>query len=495
MLQLIQISKSYGAELILNEVSFVVNPGERIGLIGANGSGKTTLLRIIAGEEQPDGGQVSIGSGLTIGYLPQGFELEDGQTVGATVRAGIEGYAEARIELRQLELAMSQTDGADLDAVLAAYDQALIRFEALGGYDLENRVEPILAHLDLDHIDPEAPIAQLSGGQKTRVGLARLLIAQPDILLLDEPTNHLDITALEWLEDFLARYSGAVLVVSHDRVFLDQTISSAVYLDQHTHTATVYPGNYSDLVAARQLERQKQWAQWTDQQEEVRRIEAAIRRTEEQAKRFEGISKHDFQRRKAKVLQQKATARKTRLERMLDSDDQVEKPRNEWHLKIDFGPMPRGGDEVITLNGLGHRYPGRAWLFKGVDLTLYHGQRIALLGANGTGKSTLLRAIEAVAHGDRMPLAAGEIKLGANVRIGYMPQEQDSLDPNETPLGVVLRARPMNETDARSFLHYLLFSGDEVFTPISSLSYGQRSRLLMGRIMLSGANCLVLDEP
>ncbi|MBN1312049.1 MAG: ABC-F family ATP-binding cassette domain-containing protein [Anaerolineae bacterium] len=490
MLQVSHISKSYGIQTVLEDVTFVLNKGERLALIGPNGCGKTTLLRIITGLEQADAGTVSLGSDLVIGYLPQGLELSSEQTIDEAMRSGIAGYQPARQDLERLEIAMSDAGSEALPAILSQYDEALERFEALGGYVLEHRCEQTLAHLGLGDLDTGQSVGSLSGGQKTRLGLARLLAAEPDILLLDEPTNHLDIKAIEWLEEFLLSHRGAVLLVSHDRTLLDRCVSGVVAIDEKTHTAAVYSGGYIDYAEARDKALEKQWAQWQDQQEKVHQLEESIRKVSARADRYQNISKDDFQRRKSKMVMQKATAQSARLQRYIESEDRVDKPITGWNIKLDFGHTPRGGQEVIVLCNAGHSYDGCRWLFRGADLMVQHGERIVLVGPNGCGKSTLLKAV--VGHID---LAEGEVKIGANIHVGYMPQEQETLDPNLTPLGLVQSVSAINETEARNFLHLFLFAGDEVFTPVGALSYGERSRLLLAKLVLGGSNCLVLDEP
>jgi ATP-binding cassette subfamily F protein 3 len=489
MLYVNKVSKRYGAQPILEEISFVVNPGERIGLIGPNGGGKTTLLRIVAGLEQPDAGSVSVASTATLGYLPQGLELTTDRTVGEEVRAGIPGWETSRREVEQLAARMGQAQGVELEKAVTAYGEALTCFEALGGYEVEHRTTEVLAGLGLTEVFPDTPLSRLSGGQRTRVGLARILLAQPSLLLLDEPTNHLDIGALEWLEGFLDSYRGAALIVSHDRTFLDRTVRRVLELDEKTHRLTEYTGNYSDYEAAKDRERGKQWAEWKDQQAEIRRMEADIRRTKEQALHVEESTINDQTRRYAKKVARKAKSRERRLERYLSSDDRVDKPPQTWQMKLEFGEMPRGGQVVLTLSDLGHRF-GERWLFRHASQTLQHGERIALFGANGSGKTTLLRVIT----GALAPVE-GSARLGANVRLGYMPQEQETLDPAATPLAVVRRAAPLSETEARNFLHYFLFGGDDVFVPVGRLSYGERARLLLARLVLTGTNFLILDEP
>jgi ATP-binding cassette subfamily F protein 3 len=490
MLQAQGIHKSYGIQIILDDVSLVVNSGDRAALIGPNGCGKSTLLRILAGREEPDRGVVALAPSATVGYLVQGLDFAPGLTIDEAMYGA--DYQTARREVRRAEAEMESAQNASLEAALAAYASAIERFEALGGYDLEWRAEEVLGHLGLTKLDPGAPVHRLSGGQQTRLGLARLLLAEPSLLLLDEPTNHLDLDALSWLEDFLARYRGAVLIVSHDRVFLDRTVNRVIELSAETHQVREFQGGYSDYVSQRSHERELQWSVWTDQQAEVRRIRQDIARTREHANSVERSTtpRQPGVRRYAKKVMRKALSREKKLERFLDSDERVEKPRAAYQLKLEFGTMPRGGQEVIRVKNLGHTFDGTHWLFRGVNLTLRHGERIALLGPNGSGKSTLIRAV----LGEISP-AEGITEIGTSVRIGYMPQGQQSLDPEETPMGLILRSRPMSETDARSLLHYFLFAGDEVFVPTRDLSYGQRARLLLARIVVAGANCLILDEP
>jgi ATP-binding cassette subfamily F protein 3 len=487
-----KVSKSYNIQTILDEVSFVVNAGDQVGLVGPNGCGKSTLLRLIAGVEMPDSGHVSFAPEATLGYLRQGLEPTPGRTVAEEVCAGIVGWEAARRSMGQLAARMAEVSGEALDGVMAEYEEAAARFEALGGYEVEHRVAAMLAHLGLAAMDPSVPVEQLSGGEQTRVGLAGILLAEPTVLLLDEPTNHLDIGMLEWLEGFLSDYAGAVLMVSHDRTFLDHTVTRILAIDDRTHQLTEYTGSYSDYAAARQRELEKHWAAWRDQEAEVRRVRQDIHRTKMHAMSVELTTTpgEPGVRRIARKVAKKAKSREKRLERYLDSEDRVERPASSWQMKLDFGEMPRGGQKVIVLDDLGHGFePGR-WLFREAALVLTHGERIALLGPNGCGKTTLLRLIA----GELTP-AEGSVRLGANVHLGYMPQKQEALDPDVTPLSLIQAATTMNETDARHFLHFFLFAGDEVFVPVHQLSYGERSRLLLAKLVIEGTNCLVLDEP
>ena len=496
MLQLTSVSKSYAAQTILGGVSFVVNAGERVGLIGPNGSGKTTLLRIIAGQEPPDHGTVSLRASM--GYLPQGIAPDDARTIAEYIRAGIAGLDDARREVETLAARMVQSPTPE---TIAAYGDASARLEALGGYAVDHRAKVILAGLGLDALQ-DTPLDQLSGGQRTRVGLARVLLAEPSLLLLDEPTNHLDIAALEWLERFIASYAGAAIIVSHDWAFLDATVSRILELDDQTHRVTEYAGNYSDYVDAKAREGEQQFEAWQDQQTEIKRLTSAARHLRGIAQFRKGgkadtgdkFAKGFFANRGLETVR-----RAKQIERRVDhllTDEHVNKPRQSWQMKLDFGAMPRGGQIVVTLDDLGfvfrsdERLSRPTWLFRHANLTLRHGERIALVGPNGSGKTTLLRIIA----GELAP-TEGSARLGANVCIGYMPQEQETLDANATPLALIRALAPMSETAARHFLHFFLFEGDEVFTRVGALSYGERARLLLARLVVSGVNCLLLDEP
>ena len=489
MLQINNLTKYYGPQAILEDASFTVSPGDRIGLVGPNGCGKSTLLRLIAGVERADWGHVSLDPAATMGYLPQGHEPAPGQTVDAEVRAGIAGLDEARRELARLETQMAEATDEDQKRLLALYGKAQTRFEALGGYDIEYRIPELLAALGLASVALTQPVDQLSGGQRARVGLARLLLAEPTLLLLDEPTNHLDIQTLEWLETFLSRYHGAALIVSHDRVFLDRTVTRIIELDPESHQLSFYAGTYSDYMEAKARTIEKTWSAYKDQQAEIRRLEADIRRTKGQAKGTEHATNLDTARRLAKKVARKAKVRERRLEKYLDAEDRVEKPSQTWGLKFEFGELLRGGQMVVSLEDVGHSF-GDTSLFHNVDITLQHGDRIALLGPNGAGKTTLLRIIAGV-----LAPTEGQVRIGANVQLGYMPQQQESLDPEATPLSMLLKTAAMSETDARNFLHFFLFAADDVFTPIGRLSYGERARLLLAKMIAAGANCLILDEP
>ncbi len=478
-------------EPVFQHISFTVNAGERVGLVGPNGCGKTTLLRAIVEQLAPDTGSVMRNPpNLRVGYLPQGLEAPDDTPLRDALFPGAAALREAEAEVERLGAAMARAANGDLEPIMAAYSVALERLEYLGRQLDPGARDRVLAGLELDGIPLDWPVGALSGGQQTRLGLAALLVAGPDLLILDEPTNHLDVSALEWLEDWLRAFPGGALVVSHDRTFLDETVTRIVALDERTHTARVFEGDYSHYAATIRSEQDRQWARWRDQQTEIARLRADMRRTMARAVRKENATKNDQQRRYAKKVAQKAKAKESRLRRYRDSQERVEKPQQTWGLKLDFGDLPPTGQDVVFLEDLVAGYDPAAPLLRGLNLSVRAGERVAVLGPNGHGKSTLLKTI----IGELPPLA-GRVRLGASVRIGYLAQEQESLDPASHPLAVIQAAAPFNHTDARSFLHYFLFAGDEVFTPVGSLSFGERARLMLAVLVARGANLLVLDEP
>jgi ATP-binding cassette subfamily F protein 3 len=490
MLQVSNVSKSFGDNLLFERVSFTVNRGERGGLVGPNGCGKTTLLKIILGEIPPDTGSAWLSPGdARIGYLAQALLYSPGQTADQVITAALDGLHAAEKRLEQLSAQMASAQGADLQKLMAEYDLALESFERLDGYSITSRVDAILDGLDLADVDRHLPVERLSGGQKTRLGLARLLISNPDLLLLDEPTNHLDMEALEWLEEFLQAFTGAIVVVSHDRTFLDRTVGSILDMDPLTRSVTEYPGNYSDYLEAKGREREKQWAAYKDQQEYIARLQSNLTDKKNYARSIE-LGTIDFAPRKiAKGIARKAVVQQRRIQRLLDSEERIDRPGRMWQMKLDFVNTPASGQDVLRLEGLTMGFDQRV-LFRDVNLTLRAGERIALVGPNGSGKTTLARLIE----GELEPLG-GRVRLGTGVQLGYFAQEQEDLDPESTPFEALRAVAPLSQTQARSFLHYFLFSGEEVFLPIGSLSFGERARLSLARLVGQGCNLLLLDEP
>ncbi len=495
MLSVNNLAKSFADQLIFKDVSFVISPSERVGLLGPNGCGKTTLLRIIADEEPADRGSVFIDPQTRVGYLRQGLAYPIGCTLADALH---DPRVDTVAEIERLAMASSFDS-----ARLPEYQAALDRLEAQGGYPDEALRDNVLKHLGLDRVPLDQPVATLSGGQKTRLGLAKVLLTAPTLLLLDEPTNHLDLPMLEWLEDWLSDFKGAVLLVSHDRVFLDRSINRVLYLDPLTRTLREYAGNYTDYLEQSLAEREKQWAEYRDQQDEIRRMQQDIARMKTRAAKSEWRASSvrrggermkikgfkDYTQSIAKGVAKKAKSREKKLDRYLESDERVEKPRQMWQMKVEFGDLPESGKDVLRLEKVSAGYGDRV-LLHDVTLSIRHGERVALIGENGTGKSTLVKTI----IGQLSPLA-GEVHLGANVRVGYFAQEQDVLDPQATPLESLQTIVPWSETEIRSFLHYFLFAGDQPLTPNHLLSYGERARLMLALLVAQGCNFLILDEP
>ncbi len=496
MLSAHHLTKSYGIHTVLNDITFSISSGERIGLIGPNGCGKTTLMRILAGEAQPDSGSVAhTRPDVRIGYLSQGFSLDPSLTIAEACSTGSAEDPEA--ELIELASALSK-DPANASLQLA-YDEALQSLERVNVQPVE-----ILKPLGLAHLPGEMRLSELSGGQKTRLLLARLLLSQPNMLLLDEPTNHLDIGMLEWLEDWLNRFHGAALIVSHDRAFLDHTVSRILDFDPDTHTVREYPGNYSDYLQQFLAAREKQWDEYRDQVAEIRRMKADIAHTKQQAAFTERqassirIGGSDFkikgyksyQQGIAKKVAKKANRREKKLERFLESDEIVEKPTPAWQLKLDFAAPEHQSRDILVTHDLAIGYPGQPPLLQNIRLHIQAGQRVALTGPNGCGKTTLLRTIVG-----KLAPAAGSFKLGASVKVGYMTQEQEHLDLDRSALEIIQTAGLFNQTEARHFLHFFLFSGDDPLRPARSLSYGERARLELALLVAQGCTFLLLDEP
>lgn len=498
MLQVSGVSKSYGAQTVLARVSFSLGPGEHAGLVGPNGSGKTTLLRLIAGLERPDEGSIRLNPPpLAFGYLRQALDFDPDDTIARALRraTGAHGLAADRMARLAEEMAWAPDPETAL-RLTEEYARAQERFEAAGGYELQTRLEAALAGLDLAGLPPELPVARLSGGQKTRLGLAGLLATRPSLLLLDEPTNHLDVDALDWLERWLQSYEGAALIVSHDRTFLDATTTRTLALDPADHTLTSYPGGYSEYARAREREIAQQWQAYQAQQEEITRLRAAVRRVRGQAVMRRGGKANGgdkFARgyfsdqtsgtmARAKVLER-------RIERLL-TEDKVEKPQQQWGLKLDLASDGSGAREVLRLEDVSLSF-GPLHLLRGISATLTHGQRAVLLGPNGSGKTSLLRLVTGELQPD-----SGTIRVGAGVRVGYLAQEQEILDADITPFDVVSKASGWaDQTRVRAFLHRFLFTGDEAFVPVGSLSFGERTRLMLALLVAEGCNLLLLDEP
>jgi len=495
MLTAHHIKKTYGIKPILQDISFSVSRAERIGLIGPNGCGKTTLMRILADIEQPDSGTVaSTRPNLRIGYLAQGMDFDPDITLQTALSPDSVSQADLEAEIASIASALTLTPN-DL-TLQANYDAVLNQLESINDQPLT-----ILRPLGLSDISLDTPVRHLSGGQKTRLMLARVLLQEPHLLLLDEPTNHLDIEMLEWLEDWLKRFQGAVLIVSHDRAFLDNTVTSILELDASTHEIKSYAGNYSDYSRQKEAEQQKQMNLFIDQQNEIRRMKADIARTKDQAAKTERAASSiriggsdykikgykSYQQGIAKKVAKKAKSREKKLDRFLESDELVERPQSPWSIKLDFGAPAHQSKDVLIAESLSVGYTPDKPLLDNINLSIRAGQRIGLTGSNGTGKTTLIRTIA----GKLRPLA-GSLQLGMTVKLGYMAQEQELLNPDFNALQTIQSVASFNETETRNFLHYFLFKGDDALRPTSELSFGERARLQLGTLIAQGCTFLLL---
>ena len=494
MLKVNQISKSFGIEPLFHSVTFTVLAGERVGLVGPNGSGKTTLLRILTGEEQADAGTVQrTPADLRVGYLSQGLAFQAEDTLERFI-ARMEGDVPA-LSARIADLAAMLVEQVGNARLQQEYDSTLEQLQQAA--ENAGRAPGMLAAMGLAQLPPDLPVSALSGGQKTRLALAGVLLSAPRLLLLDEPTNHLDLDMLAWLEDWLASFSGAALIVSHDRTFLDQVTTGIIEMDPLTHTSKRYEGNYSSYLEQKIVERERQWQAYQDQQDEIARLQGAARHMRGLAKFHKG-GKADpkntdgfsvgFFANRGKETVQKAKNMEKRIDRLMN-EDHIDKPGRTWQMKMDFGEVQASGRMVLALEDLSAGYPGNLLLAE-LNQAIRFGARVALVGPNGAGKTTLLRTIAGI-----IPPLSGTIRLGANVRVGYMAQEHEHLDQRLNALETLQNLTGKPETETRAFLSKFLFKGDDVFIPARSLSYGERARLSLASLVAQGCNFLLLDEP
>ena len=492
MLSVHNISKSFGIMPVLQNISFNLNTGEKMGLVGPNGCGKTTLLRILAGQEIADTGTFSILSDRKPGYLPQSLEATDEQTVGTYIQHLQGDLTNLSLELQ--ELAVSLTSAPAQPALQSRYDTLLSQIEAASM--THGETETALAAFELDSLPQGLPVSSLSGGQKTRLGLAGLLLSNPPLLLLDEPTNHLDFSMLDWLEGWLNQTNTAALIVSHDRVFLDHTIDSILEIDEQTHLAKLYTGNYSAYLLAKAEEKAHQWQAYSDQQDEIKRLKAAAEHYRKLAK-FKKGGKADSGDKFAKAFfanRSLATVRRAknvekRVEHLL-GDEKIDKPRSSWQMHMQFDGTSASSRLVLAMTGLSIGY-GKTVLLAGLEDSIHYGEYLLLIGPNGCGKSTLLRTLAG-----QLPPLGGRFQLGPSVNAGYMAQDQsENLDAALTVMESLQRVAALNETNARNLLHKYLFSGDEALLPVAQCSFGMRSRLVLACLVAQGCNFLLLDEP
>ncbi len=463
------VAKAYGADDIFQNVSVDIPQGARIALVGSNGIGKTTLLRVLMKHEDPSAGTVSHMKGLTIGYLPQRPELSADRTLWDEMMTAFAELRAREARLAALTEEMSATTGDALDALIARYGQLEQQFEAEGGYTYETRTRQVLQGLGFAADDYQMPLTHLSGGQQTRALLARLLLESPDLLLLDEPTNHLDINAIEWLESFLNAWTGALVVVSHDRYFMDHVVTTI--WEMAWNRTEVYRGNYSHYLQQRAERHDRLRKEYETQQAFIAKEEDYIRRN---------------------IAGQNTTQAKGRLRRLerLKRDNLIERPRDEHTINLDLQTDARSGDKVLMTYNLVAGYDPAEPLVNVPDITLYRGEIAAVIGPNGVGKTTLIKTLLQ----ELTPLR-GSSRLGAAVEPGYFAQAHEGLNPDNTVLDELLLVRHLPLSEARNYLAAFLFTGDDVFRPVSTLSGGERGRLALAKLALGGSNFLMLDEP
>ncbi len=464
------ISKSFGMDEIIKNASFHIEEREKAAIVGINGAGKTTLLRIIMGEYQADSGEVIIAKDRTIGYLAQHQKLSGDNTIYDELLSVKKDIIELEQKIRRLELEMHSKEGVELETVMEAYSKSTHQFELQNGYAYKSEVVGVLKGLGFDESDFEKKMNTLSGGQKTRVALGRLLLPKPDIIMLDEPTNHLDMNSIAWLENYLVNYDGSVIIVAHDRYFLDKVVTKVIEVERGI--VSVFSGNYSDYAAKKKQLMDAKLKEYYNQQRDIKHQEEVIAKLK------------SFNR-------EKSIKRAESREKLLDKIEVIDKPITEqetMHFKLE--PAKESGNDVLSVEGLSKAFGGNR-LFDNVSFEIKKGEKVALIGNNGTGKTTILKIINHIIDAD-----AGKVKLGANVEIGYYDQEHNVLHMDKTAFDEIGDAYPdMTNTQIRNMLACFLFTGDDVFKKISDLSGGERGRVSLAKLMLSNANFLILDEP
>ena len=464
------ISKSFGTDEILKNVSFHIEANEKAAIVGINGAGKSTLLKIIMQKETPDTGEVILAKDATIGYLAQYQDVSGHRTIYEEVLDAKKNIIEMEERLRGMEAQMNALTGQELEALLDGYHRLSHEFELLGGYTYRSEVTGILKGLGFVESEFDRQMSELSGGQKTRVSLGKLLVTKPDVLLLDEPTNHLDMESIRWLEGFLMNYKGAVVIVSHDRYFLDRVVTKVVEIFQHQ--GYVYQGNYTEFAKKKAKIREDLLKKYYNQQREIKHQEEVITKLK------------SFNR-------EKSIKRAESREKMLDKIERLEKPTDEnTDIHIVLEPDVTSGNDVLTVEHLRKAF-GTHTLFTDLSFEIKRGERVALTGNNGTGKTTILKIIN-----ELIPADGGTIVLGSNVHIGYYDQEHQLLHMEKTIFEEIADDYPqLNHTKIRNVLAAFLFTNDDVFKRIADLSGGERGRVSLAKLMLSDANFLILDEP
>lgn len=470
ILQVSDITKSYDGTDILKDCSFHIEENEKCALVGANGTGKSTLLKIIAGVLDADHGNISVKSNAAVGYLAQQEAVSSDNTIWSELISVKQHLLDEEAEIRKLEADMKHAEGDELTSVMDRYTRLTHDFELKNGFSINSEITGVLKGLGFSEDEFDKSIATLSGGQKTRVALAKLLLENPDLIMLDEPTNHLDLKSIEWLEGFLKGYRGAVLVVAHDRYFLDKVVSKVIDIEESR--TRVYTGDYTAFSEKKRALREARLRAYMNQQDKIRHEEQVI----EKLKSFN---------------REKSIKRAESREKLLDKIERIDKPKDiDDAMKLKITPSIVSGKDVLMIFDLGMEYPGNI-LFKDVSFDISRGERVAVIGNNGTGKTTLLKILTGLERASE-----GSFRLGTNVKIGYYDQEHQVLHPEKTLFQEISDEYPeMDNTRIRNTLAAFLFYGDDVFKQVSALSGGERGRLSLAKLMLSNANFLILDEP
>ena len=488
------ISKAYAFHQILNDVSFVVNPGERIGLVGANGVGKSTLLKIVIGEIAADSGEIVLAPDHKLGYLAQVIEGYDDQTLDTLIAASVASLRQLEEQMRALEAQMSSAEGDTLNAVMHEYGEVSDQFERYGGYDIAYRIEIVLQGMGVAHLARDRQFGTLSGGEKARVGLALLLLQSPDVLLLDEPTNHLDFATMNWLEDYLRGYRGAILVVSHDRQFLNRIATAIVEIAEYSRSAKRYSGDYDTYHRAKQQERLKWIHDYAEQQEEIKALRIEIKQTAHQNSNYRAHTDNDKfvlgikRNTHADTVSKRVRSAEEKLKRI--EADPIPQPPEELRFEATFDPQALKGRMPLIVSRVSKCYDDKTVL-DDVSFTISQKARVVLVGVNGAGKSTLMRILTGFETPD-----SGEVYLNPAVKIGYLDQEGRTLDPSLTVFEAYQQGLEGGEQALKSILLQSgLFRYDDLDKRVGVLSAGQQRKLQIARLIADQANLLILDEP